>query len=392
VYGHQDKHKTWQQMNLLDRLNFKCDSLAKWAVSLGIIECPQVVSTSRQRLPLESVAIFHNGVKISGECGKEIRFHIGKVEAREFYINQLGWYAAEFYNVDWESQDRALDGKPDMFKMWLFKQTLSFCATGRNMGRWFGSEHTACPNCNAPEDADHLLHCQDSGRFSLFCSEVNKLAQWLQQSHTDPTLTLSFCATGRNMGRWFGSEHTACPNCNAPDEDADHLLHCQDSGRFSLFCSEVNKLAQWLQQSHTDPTLAIILVEYTLARGDKKLCDMSLRQEFHKFAYTQDLFGWDQYMLGKISKHIRPIQYRHLLESPSMLTVDDWMKQAINQLLHIVHGQWIYRNTSKHHETLGSIRMTKRMQLLLEIDRRRMCQRKVNFFWKLILHGCKQGK
>jgi hypothetical protein len=136
-----------------------------------------------------------------------------------------------------------------------------------------------------------------------------------------------------------------------------------------LFCSEVNKLAQWLQQSHTDPTLAIILVEYTLARGDKKLCDMSLRQEFHKFAYTQDLFGWDQYMLGKISKHIRPIQYRHLLESPSMLTVDDWMKQAINQLLHIVHGQWIYRNTSKHHETLGSIRRTKRMQLLLEIDR-----------------------
>jgi hypothetical protein len=33
VYGHQDKHKTWQQMTLLERLNRKCDSLAKAAVS-----------------------------------------------------------------------------------------------------------------------------------------------------------------------------------------------------------------------------------------------------------------------------------------------------------------------------------------------------------------------
>jgi hypothetical protein len=34
-----------------------------------------------------------------------------------------------------------------------------------------------------------------------------------------------------------------------------------------------------------------------------------------------------------------------------------------------VHGQWIYRNVSKHHETLRLIRPTERRQLLLEIDR-----------------------
>jgi hypothetical protein len=51
-----------------------------------------------------------------------------------------------------------------------------------------------------------------------------------------------------------------------------------------------------------------------------------------------------------------------------MLTVDDWMKQFIDQLIHIVHGQWIYRNILKHHETLGLICKTERCQLLLEID------------------------
>jgi hypothetical protein len=58
-----------------------------------------------------------------------------------------------------------------------------------------------------------------------------------------------FCATGINMGRWYGSEHTSCPNCDKPDEDAAHLLHCQDTGRFSLFQSEANKLAGF--SSHT---------------------------------------------------------------------------------------------------------------------------------------------
>jgi hypothetical protein len=77
-------------MTLLERLNHKCDALAKSAVSLGIINCPEIVTTARPRLLLESVALFHNGVKISGECGREIRFQIGKVEARDFYINHLG--------------------------------------------------------------------------------------------------------------------------------------------------------------------------------------------------------------------------------------------------------------------------------------------------------------
>jgi hypothetical protein len=73
-----------------------------------------------------------------------------------------------------------------MFKMWLFKQSSTFCATGKNMKRWFGSEHTSCPNCNMPdEDSQHLLHCRDAGRFALYHTEVDKLVSWLQQNHTD---------------------------------------------------------------------------------------------------------------------------------------------------------------------------------------------------------------
>ena len=73
-------------------------------------------------------------------------------------------------------------------------------------------------------------------------------------------------------------------------------------------------------------------------------------------------------MLGMVSTTLRPIQYSHLLSAPSMMNVDDWLSQLIDKLLHIAHGQWIYRNISKHHATLGSIKKAERRQMLLEID------------------------
>lgn len=304
VYGHQLRKKKWHQMSLLEQLNEKCDIIAKEAVHRGIHECPTTVGISRQKLPLESAAIFYEGNKIVGECGHELRFQIGKQEARSFYISQLGWYASTFDNVDWASRDRALSDKPDMFKMWLFKQSSTFCATGKN------------------------------------------------------------------MKRWFGSEHTSCPNCDMPDEDSLHLLHCRDAGRFALYRTEVDKLVSWLQQHHTDPELAGVLSAYLYGRGTKTLCSLPrLTPEIRAFAFSQDLIGWENFMLGMISYHIRSVQYSHLLTTSSLLTVDDWMKQLIGQLLHIVHGQWIYRNISKHHDKIGSIRRADRRLLLLEIDR-----------------------
>jgi hypothetical protein len=91
--------------------------------------------------------------------------------------------------------------------------------------------------------------------------------------------------------------------------------------------------------------------------------------EIQRFAFSQDMIGWDNFMVGMISHHIRSIQYPHLLSAPTLLMVDDWMTQFIGKLLHITHGQWIYRNISKYHESIGHIRKTERRESLLEIDR-----------------------
>ena len=73
-------------------------------------------------------------------------------------------------------------------------------------------------------------------------------------------------------------------------------------------------------------------------------------------------------MLGMIGNLLRPFQRDHLITSASMLTPDDWTKQFITKLLHITHGQWIYRNVSRHHSKHGLLKDLERQSLLREIE------------------------
>jgi hypothetical protein len=105
--------------------------------------------------------------------------------------------------------------------------------------------------------------------------------------------------------------------------------------------------------------------------GSQQLMSLSrLPVHLQQFAYAQDLIGWGNFMLGMISSHLRAVQHSHLLSAPSLLTADDWLKQFINKLLHITHGQWIYHIPQyiQYHDSIGQIQKAERRHLLLEID------------------------
>ena len=295
----------WEQLSLLERLNCICDNLAKTALLRGIA-ANDTVTREGQRLPLEAASVFYDGDKLTGDCGEEIRFQIGKKRAREFYLTELDWKAATFDAVDWKARDHALSGTTDMFRIWLCKQ----------------------------------------------CS--------------------SFCATGKNMGRWFGSDATQCPNCRVDPEDAEHLLHCPDPGRSSFFRDESQALQAWLLQNHTEPSLGSALGEFIARRGEvtmRQAIGPSTDRELLRLADQLDLIGWDNLMVGQVGVLLRPYQQNYLLSSPSIMTTDDWIKQFITKVLHITHGQWIYRNVSRHHSKHGLLKDLERQSLLREIDK-----------------------
>ena len=176
----------------MEQLNVVCDLLAKSGVDRSL--ATPLPRRGRQTLPLEKAAVFAHGHKLTTDVSKEVRYCMGEEEARAFYTADkskggLGWSVERFNLVDFKSLDKTLASKPDMYGIWLCKQSAGVCATRYNMARLQDLIDNKCPNCGMIEKAEHLNVCPSEDRTRLLEEGVDKLSSWLTQDNkTDPEL------------------------------------------------------------------------------------------------------------------------------------------------------------------------------------------------------------
>jgi hypothetical protein len=132
VYGHADDKKGRGNLTLVERLNCMCDALAKLA-RLRYWTAEREVTT--QILPKERAALFLHNQKQTGDISEATRYAIGKVQARLFYVNELGWTAERFDRVDWDALNATLSKKDLMYTLWLTKQATKFCGSRVQVAR-----------------------------------------------------------------------------------------------------------------------------------------------------------------------------------------------------------------------------------------------------------------
>jgi hypothetical protein len=121
VKSHQDSKHLWHLLTFKEQLNTTCDTLANEAVvrALGETTFPMEPSL----LPFEHSAVLFNYTKITSNIAPQIRFLLGRVDAKKFYtkaINQvkggnkggLGW-SAEAFKGGWTGR-RALSPFPNL--------------------------------------------------------------------------------------------------------------------------------------------------------------------------------------------------------------------------------------------------------------------------------------
>ena len=105
-------------------------------------------------------------------------------------------------------------------------------------------------------------------------------------------------------------------------------------------------------------------------RGDRKFVSLpGLDSNLLELAHKQAAIGWDDFLEGKITKHFQAVQARFLPRCSTMLNASDWSRWFIDQLIHITHSQWIYRNISKHHPTHGQLERLDWISLLRHINK-----------------------
>ncbi len=120
-------------------------------------------SLTAHLLPFEGAAILVGGIKITSNIAPLVHHILSREEARKFYTKAkevtngtnkggLSWSQATFDMVDWSAITAALRGKPEMFGLWLSKQSIGVYANRKNLGRIQDILDDQCPNCGSIQE------------------------------------------------------------------------------------------------------------------------------------------------------------------------------------------------------------------------------------------------
>ena len=107
VKAHMDDTLSWEQLSLEQQLNCQCDTLAKAAVSRSL-EHDHAHTSIGQLLPRESVGLYVQNRKITSDPANELRYLLGKMEAKRFLTMEQGWTEDMFEDTGWDGSTKFL--------------------------------------------------------------------------------------------------------------------------------------------------------------------------------------------------------------------------------------------------------------------------------------------
>jgi len=115
-----------------------------------------------------------------------------------------------------------------------------------------------------------------------------------------------------------------------------------------------------------------LLLRYLRGRGaiscHEYAKELDLPHIIQEFAASQDIIGWDQFIMGMVSSKLLPIQSAYLHQCNFSHQAASWISGVITQLLQVTHFQWIYRCVLVHDRTTGTIISSHKEELLKEIE------------------------
>jgi hypothetical protein len=115
-----------------------------------------------------------------------------------------------------------------------------------------------------------------------------------------------------------------------------------------------------------------LLLRYTWGRGTVTCLECAISLDLPPVmqnpACSQDIIGWDLYMMGMLSTQIAANQSIYPLQHQSARPVLKWLSGLITQLLQVTHCQWIYRCVLVHDRSTGTLVSAHKEELMKEIE------------------------
>jgi hypothetical protein len=254
--------------------------------------------------PLEPIGMFIQGEKLTSDTGKLLRFWAHRQLARTYYHSKGIILHDQFDETNWWSLQKTLLSLTRLFQLWAAKH-------------------------------------------------VNRIAGTMSfLSHQDGRCNL-------------------CPSCATCIETCQHIARCPEAGRASAFAQSTDELELWFSANNTHPDMQSLLLRYTRGRGTVTCLECAISLELppvmQNLARSQDIIGWDLFMMGMLSKQMAAVQSVYLLQHHYSRPVSKWLSGLITQLLQVTHCQWIYRCVLVHDRSTGTLVSAHKEELMKEI-------------------------
>jgi hypothetical protein len=185
VCGHLDDELRFDQLTLPQQLNVMADKLAKDCLLNNIRKSTAHGPT----YPNEPTRIWISGRKVTSSIRTALYDAWGYTTAKHLLNRRKIVSASRFHHIAWDAVGQAMTSYPQMFTLWVTKLASGFCGTNRHLSRIDAATVNKCPCCGQiNESTSHITRCTNPGRIQVFSQSVDKLLDWMEESHCDVNL------------------------------------------------------------------------------------------------------------------------------------------------------------------------------------------------------------
>ena len=184
VEGHADSC-IGRKLTLRERLNVRCDALAKEALMEALYSGSFISSD----FPFETLRVKLGPKKVTHSLRPSILHHSSRRIAKQvFGFGPRGSKILDeekFELIFWDVLPRVLKKFPSSFRDWLSKTVTGCCGINHFLSYWKPGVRDICPSCKYPgETIMHITRCPEVGRTTIFNEMVADLEQWMFDNYT----------------------------------------------------------------------------------------------------------------------------------------------------------------------------------------------------------------
>jgi hypothetical protein len=107
-----------------------------------------------------------------------------------------------------------------------------------------------------------------------------------------------------------------CPSYLESNKTCKHIASCPEAGWAAAFRQSTNKIKKWMENNGTHPDVKLQLLRYLRGRGLTTCLEyagsLNLPPILCKYATSQDVIGWDNFVMGMIPRTLLAIHNRQV--------------------------------------------------------------------------------